>query len=606
MTATIHTAYHKPAPMLSSASVRPVHVGRAVAAAPLPGMAGDDTGDHISDRNATYCELTALYHAWKQGDDSTHTGLMHYRRVLDFTDSYRSGQAEIFLDRFDIPEWLDATEAWLAAEGEAWDLVVPRLHTMPASVEANYAADHVAADFERMRQVMAAHHPDWLPAFEKMAKQPGIRLGNVALMRRDLFDEYCALLFDVLARIEAQTDLSGRDAHQSRYLGFLSERLFTAWVMEKQAQGARVREVHLLNLARATVTPWIADDRLNGPEHVNVAFSADPNYLPHAAAMVRSLAEHADPARRYNLFFLEADNDPATLETFSAMLAPWPNVTLTMIPVGDRFATAYGSKTRAVAGQTNASYNRFLLFDLLPGLDRLLYLDVDMILRGDVARIFDAELGGAPLGAVRDHLMTRVLTGPAPTTAPEAPELGTYLRETVRLDEDGIRDYFNAGLLLLNFAAMDVKATGAALLEEARSTRYLFRDQDILNRHFAGQVRLLPAEFNVLNTRDSLYSAVPDALRAEAMAAKADPLLVHYADRACKPWLEEDVLWGDLYWSALAGTPFLQAVKSGELVARPSTSERLTGWGRRMAERYPRLRPAMIGARRALNRLRGG
>ncbi len=55
MTVTIYTAYHRPAPRIDSPSIRPLHVGRATAAAPLPGMAGDDTGETISDRNAAWC-----------------------------------------------------------------------------------------------------------------------------------------------------------------------------------------------------------------------------------------------------------------------------------------------------------------------------------------------------------------------------------------------------------------------------------------------------------------------------------------------------------------------------------------------------------------------
>ena len=57
---------HKPCNVYKDANYIPIHVGRAKSTFvnEMKGILGDDTGDNISDKNASYCELTALYWAW--------------------------------------------------------------------------------------------------------------------------------------------------------------------------------------------------------------------------------------------------------------------------------------------------------------------------------------------------------------------------------------------------------------------------------------------------------------------------------------------------------------------------------------------------------------
>ncbi|MBT0957753.1 DUF4422 domain-containing protein [Alphaproteobacteria bacterium KMM 3653] len=608
MKPTIYTAYHKASPLLSSRSVVPVHVGRANAAAPLPHMQGDDTGTHISPRNRAYCELTALYWAWKNDKASTHIGLMHYRRALDFTGAFEAETAEVYAGGFDIPQYLAATEDWLAAQ-DTIDLVVPKVHNMHRSVKNNYGRAHHLGDFDRVREIIAASHPDQLDAFDATAEGHDIRLGNMFLMRRDLCDDYCEWLFDILGQLE-ETDLdrSYYSSEQSRYLGFVAERLFTAYVQWLRGvhAGLKVQEVNIVNMAQAAVTPYLADRSLNGPEHVNIAFSADRAYLPHTAAMLRSLLLRSSAERQYNLFFLYSGIGEAGLEMLQEVLAPFPQAQLHPINVGNRFAGSYRSASRA---PSNATYNRFLLFDLLPSLKRLLYIDVDMIVLGDVAEIFDTEMGKAKIAAVPDYIMTRTLTGKVPTVDPKVPDLYAYHKNELGLSDAQINNYFNAGLLLFNFAEMDVPKVGRDLLAMAERGEFLFRDQDILNRYFKDDLLRLPGKYNVFNTRLAGYSKVPQANHKEAMEARKAPFIIHYAAGDYKPWKGAAVPMAEHYWEHIAQTPFYaevlreQGPKGIRRTLRPAALVRENG--RKLAERFPALRPYLMGVYRSAARLKG-
>lgn len=73
-------ATHKAFDVPSDEFYLPVHVGHAVNPVDL-GFQRDDEGDNISHLNRTYCELTAVYWAWKNLDADV-VGLSHYRRFF--------------------------------------------------------------------------------------------------------------------------------------------------------------------------------------------------------------------------------------------------------------------------------------------------------------------------------------------------------------------------------------------------------------------------------------------------------------------------------------------------------------------------------------------
>ena len=80
MQTKIIIAMHKPYKTPAESVYLPLQVG-AEGKDSILGLVCDNTGENISAKNPTYCELTGLYWAWKNLDADA-IGLVHYRRYL--------------------------------------------------------------------------------------------------------------------------------------------------------------------------------------------------------------------------------------------------------------------------------------------------------------------------------------------------------------------------------------------------------------------------------------------------------------------------------------------------------------------------------------------
>ncbi len=207
-------ACHRQYPVPGEPCYLPTEVGAALHAQRIEGFTPDDTGDNISAKNPGYCELTALYWAWKNLDAEA-VGLVHYRRY--FAKRLFSKQIAC---REDFLSALDRTPVILPMKRRYW-------------IETNYSQyihAHHRQDLTVTRCVLAELCPDFLPAYDReMDKRSGHRF-NMFVMRRDLLDAYCSWLFPILFEVENRLDISGYDAYNRRVFGFVAERLLDVWI----------------------------------------------------------------------------------------------------------------------------------------------------------------------------------------------------------------------------------------------------------------------------------------------------------------------------------------------------------------------------------------
>jgi lipopolysaccharide biosynthesis glycosyltransferase len=257
-----------------------------------------------------------------------------------------------------------------------------------------------------------------------------------------------------------------------------------------------------------------ADRRYLEPLLVLMA-SITRSHSAEVVAALRMIVLHHDlPAGQITVIHQHADRMGLAVDVRQAPPAP------ETFPV-----TGWASK---------AVYLRLQIPDVIADERRVLYLDCDTVVRGDLRPLLSMPLSGAPLAAVRDPQNPVIGSGVA---LPVRPELGLVAG----------RDYFNSGVLLLDVDA----ARNSGLFE--RASWFLTRhpelarlwDQDALN--FAADDRWLRLEnrwntfvFTALQQLPGFVHEMNGSRRPldQLIAAEPAAAVLHFAGPV-KPWQPE-------------------------------------------------------------------
>ncbi|MEM6551180.1 MAG: glycosyltransferase family 8 protein [Planctomycetota bacterium] len=132
------------------------------------------------------------------------------------------------------------------------------------------------------------------------------------------------------------------------------------------------------------------------------------------------------------------------------------------------------------------SYTRLLLPDLLEGVDRVLYLDADLVVRANVAELWDLGTQGLPIAAVRDAGMSSL----------SDPNCLRYVSDELQ-DPEAMP--FNAGVMLMDLKIWRGERLAEKVLEFLRvnQDRLNYADQDGLNWVLQGRWSERAMKWNV-------------------------------------------------------------------------------------------------------------
>ena len=229
-------ATHKEYQMPEDDLYFPLHVGAE--GKESIGYDKDNTGDNISEKNPYFCELTGLYWAWKNMK-ADYIGLAHYRRHFCLKKKSKN--------KFENVLTLNETEKIL----EETDVILPKKRNYFIETLFNhYKHTMYVEPLDETGKIIEEFYPDYLEEFEKLKTRRSAHMFNMFIMKKDIFDDYCDWLFDILFKLEnkmKETD-NEYDQFHSRFYGRISELLLDVYINTKGIEYKEVKVIDIENI----------------------------------------------------------------------------------------------------------------------------------------------------------------------------------------------------------------------------------------------------------------------------------------------------------------------------------------------------------------------
>lgn len=519
------------------------------------GMLLDNSGENISFKNKSYCELTTQYWVWKN-QSADYYGFCHYRRYFSFSKKYlqeadcgcliypvlnENVKHELCMDELSMRQTIEQYD-FLIAKG------IPVLALQAKSVYQHYknASELHVEDLDLFLSIIREKYPELNDVAEKYVHGKIFYPCNMFIMKKELFFQYSEMLFDILDEFEQRCDMSRYSREGTRTPGHLGERM-TGIFYEylKQKGGYRLGE---LQMALIEQTEANQDIHIKADDDIPVVLAANQAYVPMIYTCLKSIADHTSEKRNYKIYIFHTDIKSESQRELKQLQKE--NVFIFFINVKSRVA---GYQLKAKEHISTETYYRFLILDILKMYPKVVYLDCDMIIRHDVSELYDVELGENMIAAVIDPDFAGQCNGANADTL-------EYCRNILKLKDPFA--YFQAGVLVFHVEKMIENISVQNLFEMSDVGNYKYSDQDVLNIVCEGKVTYLNMKWNVLTDCNNyrwqhVIKSAPYYVMDAYENARKDPYIIHYAG-AAKPWKNPKDDFAKEFWKIARSTPYYE------------------------------------------------
>ena len=268
---------------------------------------------------------------------------------------------------------------------------------------------------------------------------------------------------------------------------------------------------------------------------VPVFITISNDYAPYAAAAIHSLFQHTDKKRYYRVIILHDGLTLINRLRFRSLVTKNCAVQFKKITnsLYLKAVIKYVSKRKGMGDFFSKAvyFYRFFVPLLFPLYEKAVYIDSDTILRGDIGKLFDMELGDNMVLAMPDPKVSGI------------PEFRDYVEKALNVPA---KEYVNDGVMLMNLKKMRKEkylSQMVAMMKEFDAD-LVAPDQDYLNVIARGQIGHIGAEWNAEPTAEF----------------DTKTMLVHF-NLFNKPWHYKNVPGEKIFWNAARGTGFYGDLK---------------------------------------------
>ena len=263
-------------------------------------------------------------------------------------------------------------------------------------------------------------------------------------------------------------------------------------------------------------------------KHVHVFMASDDNYIPYLMITAKSISLHSSDEYIYDITVLTDGLLPHNIRKLRHL--ELPNVNISVVNM-EKVVAPMREKLRATLRDyySEAIFYRMFIASMYPRLTRAVYIDCDIVLVDDIAKLYFTDIGDNILGGVADE------------SIPGVGAFCDYVRNWVGVP---VEKYINSGVLLMNlkeYRRNFILERFVSLVDE-KNFPTVAPDQDYLNYLCKGRIHYLEGGWN-------------KQPKAENLLPIEDQHLIHY-NLYNKPWHYSDVPYSDVFWDVARKTPY--------------------------------------------------
>ena len=518
MDCKIFVSYHKPSVLLKSDVFVPIQVGRAAANLMhkdgkskdkdllwlSDNLIGDDTGENISEKNRNYCELTAQFWAWKNVK-ADYIGFMHYRRHLSFNvnENFAENKWGLIEEEHITSEYINKynlSDDKIKDFIKDYDLIVAKgWDVRNAGSKNNY--DHYKSsdkklfikDYDLALKILCEKYPEYSKAAEVYNNSYIGYYTNIFISNYKIFNKYCSMLFDVLFELEKNIDITKYSLEEARVFGYISEWIFGIYVTYLSMQN----KVKIKELQRTVVVK---------PEKnvIRICFSSDDRYAQHLGVTIASVLKNKSEDEDIECYVIDggiSEKNKRNLQSLNKI----SKFRLKFLNINKKLFK--NCPFNFPSHLSYATYYRLIFANLLPDLDKILYLDSDLIVKSSLKELWSTDIEDVYFAGVKDIL---------------------FKQNAKRLK---LKKYCNTGVLLLNLKKLRAKNMSSKFLKyiEYNNDKIVWHDQDVLNSVCKNGIKYLDKKWNAQT------GEYPECFSSGFNKNANEAVIVHYIGHL-KPW----------------------------------------------------------------------
>ena len=263
---------------------------------------------------------------------------------------------------------------------------------------------------------------------------------------------------------------------------------------------------------------------------IPIFFAVDDGYIPFLAVTLESLIDNASKKYYYSIKILYINISEENKKKITKYNRD--NVNIEFVDL-NYYIDEIKDKLYTRDYYTKTTYFRLFIPNLYPQYDKVIYLDSDLAVLGDISELYNIDIKGKLIAAAPDDAVQNVKP------------FQEYVEKVV--GTNNYKNYFNAGILLMNLDELrrfKFQEKFMYLLGTMKFT--VAQDQDYLNRLCKGGVKIIPGVWNRMPIPNENIN-------------DEDIKIIHF-NLSYKPWHFENIMYQEHFWKYAKKTEFLNEI----------------------------------------------